>query len=305
MTWQSSRIMMTMNARALNILFTGFGAYLRKRRERHLHALVYKHFAIWRHEFTIEAVFKAENFDCLIHLATKYIKAHQSLDDVQQIMDINIKFPSMLCEFCAIYGVRYFINTGTFFEYKFKDSALSEKDEIEAYNLYSASKIAFSEILKYYSVHKGLNVADFKLFAPFGDMDNEKLMAFLVKKINSGETVDFSEGQQKWSFTYVKDIAWAYVCALKNFSRIKGYEAFNVGSSEVCSIKDVALALANLAGKKLNFKWGSKPYADKEILYAQCDNSKLKKMLGWSLVYGFEYGIKKTYEHFSKGKSNE
>lgn len=248
----------------------------------------------------IVKIFSENKIDCVIHLATRYIKAHQGIKDLESIIDTNVKLPSQLLELCALNKVKYFINTGTFFEYKSSFKPLKETDEKLAYNLYAASKLAFEEILKYYAKSGGIKVFDFKLFAPFGDRDNEKLLAFLVKTLNSGETVDFSGGEQTWNFTYVKDIALAYLAALENLDSGDHYELINVGSENVVSIKTMAEKLEKIAGKKFNINWGAKPYIDNEIMYANCDNSKLKKLLGWKERYGLDDGLVATYKYFSQ-----
>lgn len=248
----------------------------------------------------LEKVFQKNKIDAVIHLATRYLKVHSSLADVDSIIDTNIKFPSRLCELCVQNKVKYFINTGTFFEYKMKDTPLKEEDDKWAYNLYASSKLAFEEVLKFYAQSFDFKVIDFKLFAPFGDRDNEKLMSLLVKILNSGEETDFSGGEQSWNFTYVKDIALAYLLALQKIEKMKnGYELINIGYNKSVSIRDIASILEKISGKKFNINWGAKPYSDQEIFYANADISKAQKLLGWKPEYGLEEGLKRTYDYFT------
>jgi nucleoside-diphosphate-sugar epimerase len=248
----------------------------------------------------LDKIFQDNSIDHIIHLSTKYLKTHEGTDDVVAMVDVNIKLPTLLCELAAAHSVKSFINTGTFFEYASKDTSIKEGDPTRAYNFYASSKLAFSEILKYYAYHQNFKVIDFRLFAPFGDRDNEKLMAFLVKVLNSGDRVDFSGGKQRWNFTYVKDIALAYLAALENFDKIKNYELFNVGYDKAISIKEIAGRLEKIARRKFNINWGAKPYAANEIFYANCDNRKLKKELRWQAQYGLDRGLQKTYRYFSE-----
>jgi len=253
----------------------------------------------------ISEAFKENKIDCVIHLATRYLKTHQGLDDVDSIVDTNIKFSSQLLELCLKTGVKYFINTGTFFEYRMKKTPISEEDPKQAYNLYAASKLAFEEILKFYADSADIRIIDFKLFAPFGDRDNDKLISYLVQTLNSGQAADFSGGEQRWNFTYVKDIARAYLSALKNFDRIKKYELVNVGYEKAVSIKKIAAILEKISGKKYKLRWGAKPYSKNEIHYANADISKLKKLLYYRQKYTLEEGLKATYEYFSLERSKK
>ena len=128
----------------------------------------------------LEKMFLETRIDCVIHLATNYIKSHKSEAEVELMLDSNVKFPTILAELCIKHKVGSFINTGTFFEYKMKDSPIKEGDPIDPYNFYASTKVAFNNIIKFYAKHFGLKVMDFKLFAPFGEKDNEKLVIFLT-----------------------------------------------------------------------------------------------------------------------------
>ena len=252
-----------------------------------------------------EKAFENNKIDYVIHLATRYIKTHNSVEDVDSIVDTNVKFSSELCQYSIQYGVKGFINTGTFFEYKMQNRPIKENDIEEAYNLYSASKLAFQEILKYYAHNDGLKIVTLRLFSPFGDRDNEKLMALLVNTLNSGQVLEFSGGKQQWNFTYIKDIVLAYIKTLEYIKKTEVKNSiFNVGYDKVYSIKDIAKKLEKIAGKKFNILWGAKPYAENEIYYANCDNSKLKKILRWKPKYDIDYGLRKTYEYYSERDKN-
>lgn len=248
----------------------------------------------------LNSIFQKNKIDCVIHLATKYLKDHRDIKDVQEIMDTNIKFPSLLCELCIQNKVKYFLNTGTFFEYKFKKSPLKERDQKQAYNLYAASKLAFLEILKYYTENYDLKAIDFKLFAPFGEKDNEKLMDFLMKSLISGAKIKFSKGEQRWNFTYVKDITYAYLCALKQFPKLSHFETFNVGYSEAYSIQEIVRKIERISGKRFQIVWGAKPYPQNEIFYVNCDNTQVRKKLKWQPQYNLNFGLKATYNYYLK-----
>ena len=38
-------------------------------------------------------IFQENKIDCILHLATNYIKSHQGAGDVKQMIDDNVKFP--------------------------------------------------------------------------------------------------------------------------------------------------------------------------------------------------------------------
>lgn len=250
----------------------------------------------------LEQAFSENKIDCVIHLATCYIKHHTSFREVEQMVDTNITLPSKLCQLASQYGVRYFINTGTFFEYTLgKKEPLVETDKQKAYNFYASTKIAFSDILRFFVESGQLTVVDFKLFAPFGEKDNEKLVLFLIKSLLSGTHIDFSGGEQCWNFTYVGDIVEAYVLALEKMSELsERYTTINVGYDKALTIQEMVEKLEGIAGKRIDIKWGAKPYIANEIFYANCDNTKLKKVLGWQQKFDVDSGLKKTFEYYKQ-----
>lgn len=250
----------------------------------------------------LDRVFSENKIDCIIHLATCYIKQHTSFREVEQMVDTNVTLPAKLCQLASEHGVRYFINTGTFFEYVLeKREPLVETDERKAYNFYASTKIAFSDILRFFAESGQLTVVDFKLFAPFGEKDNEKLVLFLIKSLLSGTHVDFSGGEQRWNFTYVEDIVEAYVRALEKLPELsERYISINVGYDKALTIQEMVKKLEDIAGKKLDITWGARPYIANEIFYANCDNTKLKKVLGWQQKFDVDSGLKRTFEYYDQ-----
>ena len=254
-------------------------------------------------KISLETVFKENKIDCVIYLATYYRKKH-SKEDVVNMIDTNIKFPSELLEQMRLSSVKYFINTGTFFEYAQKSEPINETQSRLPYDLYAATKIAFSEILKYYSDQQSITSIDLKLFAPYGPKDNEKLIVFVVKNYLGKKKFSISPGEQKWNWTFVKDIADAYIKALKYIEKMdNSYEVFNIGSDKIYSIKEIIEVIEKINGGECLVSY-DKPYSKNEIFYVCCDNTKAKNLLGWIPKYNLQDGLKQTYNYY-RGELNE
>lgn len=250
---------------------------------------------------SLNAIFDENNIDCVVHLGSNYIKNHKTVEEVREMIDFNVGFSAQLCEICVEKGVKHFVNTGSFFEYRQKNESLTENSEIYPYNLYSATKVAFHEILKYYANAFDFKVIDLKLSATFGERDNEKMILFLIRSLlNGSRGIKFSGGEQKWNYTYVKDVAGAFIVAIDKIESIeKPYEAVCVGYDKVYSIREIAKILEDISGKQLDIEWGAVPYIQNEIFYANCDNKKAKEFLGWVPQYDFLEGIKNTYNYYA------
>lgn len=251
-------------------------------------------------QIDLQLPFKENKIDCLIHLAAKYVKKDQDFDQIEEMVDTNIKLPSLLSHLCLQHQVKHFINTGTFFEYQTSSKPLTENSPLKSYNFYAATKTAFSQVLKQHTQKPGFKAVDFKLASVFGPKDNPKLLNFLIKNLIKGQKVDFSPGQQKWNFTYVEDTVRAYLNTIRYFSKLSNYETLNIGYDKAHSIKDIVKNLEKISGKKLNITWGAKPYPKNEIMFVNYDHSKTKKLIKWKPSYNLYTGLKKTYNYYQK-----
>ncbi len=253
----------------------------------------------------LKQVFEENEIYYVIHLATYYKKSH-SYNDVPKMIESNIYFPSLLLELMKQYSINYFINTGTFFEYSLNKRLIDENTNKNPYNLYASTKIAFTEILKYYSKNHNIKSIDLKLFAPYGPKDNEnKLMVSLIKSFINKELIEVSPGEQRWSWTYYKDIIIAYLKSLKYITQMKeNYAVFNIGYDKAYSIREIVQTLEEITGIKNVVKY-TKPYAYNELFYVLCDNTKSKNLLKWLPKYDLKSGLRDMYNYYMKGEINE
>lgn len=243
--------------------------------------------------------------DAVIHLATYYKKIH-SPDDVKPMIDSNIEFPSKILEMCVKKNIKYFINTGTFFEYNLSTKkVLDEKSELKPFNLYASTKIAFSNILNYYSDFFGLKVIELKLFSPYGPKDNEKLFPYIIKNLLEGKKISITKGEQKWNWTYVSDLCSAYIKALERIqSNKENYEVFNIGADKQHSIREIVDKVENILGVSGLVSYDKK-YPENEIFFVACNNNNARKILHWTPKVEIDEGINLTINYYkSEVKQN-
>lgn len=251
----------------------------------------------------IEKIFRDNHIDYIIHLATTYKKVHE-IDDIDAMIDTNIRLWTYLCQFAAKYWVKNFINTWTFFEYQHngdKENILSETSEESPYNLYASTKLSFHNILKYYTSNYDIKAVTLRLFSPYWPKDNVKLIPLLIRNIINDwkEELKLSWWEQKLCFTYVDDIVDAYVKCLEKIDSFENkYEVFNVWWDNVTSLKEIYEVLCEISNKKWNVKFWAVPYANNEIFYSKCDNSKLKNMLWWRNKTSIKDWLTLTYNTY-------
>lgn len=246
----------------------------------------------------VSEVFNLEKIDVVIHMATLYRKFDNG-SEVPDMLASNVIFPTELLEVGVRKGIKGFINTGTFFEYDCRIQPVNESAPIKPFNFYAKTKLAFEEMLKTYS--DKIIVNTFRLFSPYGEKDNYKLLPMIIQKGLKGEVIEISEGLQKIDLIYVDDIVSAYINAVKRILSSPNkseYEVFNLGSGVALSIRDVVSIVEQNIGGAFHKKWGEASISDIPIAYA--DISKASEMLNWQPKYNAFTGITNTISYYKK-----
>lgn len=249
----------------------------------------------------MESIFAQNKIEGIVHLATYYKKTHLD-SDIDEMIASNITFPTKLIELAAKYECKFFINTGTFFEYSMYSNPINESTEAMPYNLYASTKIGFDSVLKYYARNSAINILTLKLAAPFGHNDNQKLIPFLINSLLENREIALEKGEQEWDFIYVKDVVEAFKKAILLASNTQRslYEDILIGTGSKVAVKEIADILNKLHGKEL-IKC-IKEYTSPQIFEAYIDNSKAKNMLQWLPKYSIQEALSETYNLY---KENE
>jgi len=241
-------------------------------------------------------VLRLERVDVVIHLATLYRKQHDARD-IDQMVETNIAFPTRLLEAMANQEVKYFINTGTFFEYRLDVSVsggVNENSDIRPYNLYASTKASFENMLKYYVDKKGLSGLTLRLFAPYGMYDKpNKVIPLIIRSAIEDNVLELaSNGYHKWDYVFAGDVSDAFLAAVDLIlsGRIK-YEAINVGSGSSLSLREIAELIESVLHRKLQINWGQKL---EELNNVVADIQKARDILGWHPKTSLRDGLEIT-----------
>jgi UDP-glucose 4-epimerase len=250
---------------------------------------------------SVEQVFQSYKPEYIIHLATSYSKSDSDVD-LDNMRKANVLFPVKLLEVGVKFGLKGFINTGTFFEYDCSQQPIDENSPISPFNLYAQTKLDFELILRSYS--EKININTFKIFSPYGEKDNNKLMPMLIQKALSKQKIQLSDGMQKLDFIYALDVANAYLKALKVMTLRKSqrsYDVYNLGSGIPISVREVVSVIEQNLGEHLNVNWGNPSTIDIPIAYANI--LKIKKELSWTPDCSIHQGIANTIDFYRKKDS--
>ncbi|MCL5276197.1 MAG: NAD(P)-dependent oxidoreductase [Deltaproteobacteria bacterium] len=254
-------------------------------------------------ENQLSRIFQETRIDMVIHLATYYRKSHIK-DEIDNMIHSNIEFPTEILQQMIEHGVRYFINTGTFFEYALEsNNPITETCRINPYNLYAATKVAFEDILKYYIENYSISAATLRLFAPYGPFDHKsKIIPYIIKNVSEKIPIKFnSSGFQKWDYVFIQDVTEAFKKTIEFIinNDVK-HEVFNIGSGKTVSLREVFQYINQIAKTKIEATWGQN--TNKEINYVCADITKTKKLLKWEPCFDIYKGLEITYKWFTKNE---
>ena len=235
-------------------------------------------------------IFTNTNFMGVIHIASNVVVEHKN-SDIEQLMSSNITFGTYLLEASKQTGVKWFINTGTFWQnYQNKD--------YNPVNLYAATKEAFEVVAKYYTETSDLIFATIKLNDTFGPNDTRPKVFNLWNGISKiGEVLDMSKGEQIIDISYIEDVINSYTILIEHLNsndatRFKN-KTFVVSNKEKVSLTKLARLFEAVTNSKLNINWGARNYRQREVMKPY---SLGEDVPNWEQKYSLKDGIRKTLE---------
>ena len=248
----------------------------------------------------LDKIFETEKIDAVINLATNY-KKNNTFQDIEKLVDANIKFPSQLLQLCKDHEIPIFVTAGSYFQYGTNYGAPRSSNSSIARDLYAATKSALTKIMEYYSSKYNIRTVELVLFTPYGEMDHEeKLIPYLIKQALQKNLVNLSSGFQKLNLVYVEDVAAAFVKALDLVGRNSlTHHRIDVAGVKSYSIRDIVTVIEDLVQSNLPVKWNSvtmnETDQDDELII---DTTVSKDVLNWQPRFDIYEGLRKTIDYY-------
>ena len=220
----------------------------------------------------------------IIHLAASVIVDHK-IEDIDTLIDSNIRLGTNLLECTAKSDIEWFINTGTFWQHY-------KNQDYNPVNLYAATKQAFEDILKYYVETMDKKFVTIKLNDTFGPNDSRlKIFHLWAKIAKSGKTLKMSPGEQIIDFNHIDNVIAAYkriIEILKSGDIDINGMSFALYSDNRLTLKELAKLYQKITDKKLNIEWEGREYREREVMKPW---DKGEPIPGFEPVVSLEEGI--------------
>jgi len=258
------------------------------------------HFTFREHDLT--SPLQIEEVDYLFHLASRASPRDFSRFPIDILLTNSLGTLHML-EAARENGARFLLAStseiyGNPLEHPQSEKYFGNVSSIGPRSCYDEGK-RFAEALTM-AFHRayGLDVRIARIFNTYGPgmrMDDGRVIPTFIAQALAGEEITiFGDGKQTRSFCYVEDM----VEGLKRLMFTEGLagEVVNLGSETEMRIFELSHLIKRLiiSSSKISFS----PLPENDPERRQPDNSKAKKLLGWTPTTSVEEGLRKTIEYF-------
>ena len=221
-----------------------------------------------------------------IHLATHSLIKNE-LNELENIMNSNINLGVTLMSFMRQNSFKKLIIAESYWQF-------DDKGKIKGNNLYSISKSCLSKIAEYFSIRYNFIINCLVLYDVYGPQDNRpKLINELLKNINKKKILKFTPGKQIIDYTFVNDVARAFLVASEKLiiKKNKQFMRYTIRSMHEKTLKNYINIIEKTFSCKFKIIWGGKKYPNHQIMKPWLPSSKWQ-LPSWSPKNKFEYNIK-------------
>lgn len=250
----------------------------------------------------LNALFEAENFSHVIHLAAQ-AGVRYSIQNPFAYIDANISGFINLLEACRHHPVEHLVYASSSSVYgKNTNTPFKESDVTDTpVSLYAATKKA-NELMAYaYSSLYHIPATGIRFFTVYGPWGRPDMAPFLfMSSILKGEPIRlFNQGNMERDFTYIDDIVKGVLKILPSPPVAETPHAiYNMGCSDPVKLTDFLHVIENVAGKKAIVKMTEMQPGDVVSTYA--DTSRLKKDFNYQPSTSIKTGINSFYQWFTE-----
>lgn len=265
-------------------------------------------------------VFKNEDIEAVIHFAASSLVG-ESMEKPLKYFDNNTAGTVHLLEVMTEVGVKKIVFSSTAATYgEPKVVPIHEDDPQIPTNPYGESKLAMEKIMHWTDVADGVkfvalryfNVAGSKPDGSIGEDHNPEthLIPIILQVANGereklqifGDDYDTKDGTNIRDYVHVIDLADAHILALDYLLKGNESNAFNLGSSNGFSNKEILEAARRATGKEIPAEIAPRRAGDPSTLIAA--SGKAREVLGWTPKYENMEDIIKTAWTFEQSHPN-
>ena len=241
---------------------------------------------------SISKPLEGQKIDFVIHLATKFLSNHKS-NQLADLVDSNLKLGTFLLELTKEKNISNFINTSTYAQHYLHDGYNPQ-------NLYSATKQAFEDLMKYYEETTSTFFLTLELTDTYGPDDTRsKFINLLLNAIRKNEPFNMSCGEQEICYLFVDDAIEAYLKAMELIlnKNLGPNNKYSVYSNEIFRLIELVDVVCKDLNSNIEINKCYYPYREREIMTYK---PTYKKLPFWTAKTTLTQGIQNILNHENK-----
>ena len=264
-----------------------------------------------RDENSIAEAFISKKIDAVLHFAA-YSQVGESVKDPQKYYINNVCGTLNLLKAMLENDVKKIVFSSTAATYgNPKYVPIDENHPQEPINTYGQTKLFIEKIMDDYDKAYGLKTVRLRYFNGAGANSDGNIGKWhkpethlnpniLKSTFGNGKTFEMygddyetKDGTCVRDYINVEDLAKAHLLALKHLENGGNTDFFNLGTKEGNTVKEVFSVCENVVGKAIDVVMKPRREGDPATLVA--DNTKAKKILGWTPEKTLQDCIKTAY----------
>ncbi len=184
-------------------------------------------------------------------------------------------------------GARQVVSLGTCIEYQISGAPLSEdKTPIAPTTTYARCKNELRIRLEQAANGQPFGLCWCRVFYPYGPGEHpSRLCGAIIRRLSAGQPLVLKTPHSTKDYIYIEDLAAAVLTVVEK--RFHG--TINIGTGTGVSVKDIAVCLAELMGRRELIQEQNPPEPD-PLPYVVADASRLRG-LGWRPGYDLRQGL--------------
>lgn len=246
----------------------------------------------------LNTIFKEFKPESVMHFAAQKSVTHSVKDPIDDANE-NVMGSLNLLEVSSSSGVKKFIfasTGGALYGETIKPA--SEEENPQPESPYGIAKLAVEHYLGFYQKHRNLGTVVLRLsnvYGPRQDPHGEAgVVAIFCSRLKAGQPlIIYGDGKQTRDYIYVKDVAEAFVAAL----RLTKSHTLNIGTGREASVLDLVDGLTAVHGEASKVQHAAERPG--ELRRSVLDASRAETALKWKKRYHLERGLGETYAWFA------
>ena len=262
----------------------------------------------------MEALFAAEKFDKVVHLAAQ-AGVRYSIENPHAYIDSNIVGTLHILEGCRHHGVEHLVYASSSSVYGANTTMpFSIHQNVDhPLALYGATKKANELMAHTYANLYELPTTGLRFFTVYGPFGRPDMALFMfTKNIIEGKPIDvFNFGKHKRDFTYIDDIVEGVVRTMDNTATPNAdwdpatpdpgtsrapYRIYNIGNQQPVELMDYIGAIEECVGRKAEMNL--LPLQPGDVPDTWADTTDLAADVGYQPATPIEVGVKKFVEWY-------